>query len=141
MTRWKTAEKLFLGYYHLKSVQFDSTLTQLINPAFLSIRTPFVYSGFWDVPLLIRFEHVGKTYFLNCEFSDDLDEYWDYYEVYEADKFAGLPLKVTEWPGVEKPLLGRCPIESVKFDVTRRKYLDETLLKDELGIETGGHTP
>jgi hypothetical protein len=88
------------------------------------------YFSFWDVPRTFAFEYSGKVYLLTSEFDDALDEYPDDYEVFVVSGIENLS-KVSDWKCIEplpKTSVGRVPVASVRFDESRRKYVDGSFL-------------
>jgi hypothetical protein len=88
------------------------------------------YFSFWDVPRTFAFEYSGKVYMLTSEFDDALDEYPDDYEVFVVSDVGDLSM-VSDWKSLEpmpKTSVGRVPIASVRFDESRRKYVDGSVL-------------
>lgn len=101
---------------------------------------PFQYSGFWDAPLGIYLEYWGKPFVLLREFDEELDEYEDHYKVYVLPHSAShspLPsISDDFWKSFGQLNLapaGQIPVSLVKFDPTKRKELDASIL-DELVV-------
>ena len=96
----------------------------------LGVEHAIKYFSFWDVPRTFAVERGGKVYVLTSEFDDDLDEYPDDYEVFVVSGIGNLSV-VSDWKSIEplpKTSLGRVPIASVRFDESRRKYVDGSFL-------------
>ena len=92
---------------------------------------PFTYSGFHDVPLGIVLWYRGTVVLLTRDFNEELDNYEDEYSVYETPESAIEELARSSWAfsyEKDRKLLGRIPVTSVKFDSTRRKYLNPRFL-------------
>ena len=88
------------------------------------------YFSFWDVPRTFAFGYKGKVYVLTSEFDDDLDEYPDDYEVVVVSGIASMSM-VSDWRSIErlpKTSVGRVAVASVRFDESRRKYVDGSFL-------------
>jgi hypothetical protein len=96
----------------------------------LGVEHAIKYFSFWDVPRTFAFERGGDLYVLKSEFDDDLDEYPDDYEVFVVPGFGNLSV-VSDWKSIEplpKTSVGRVPVASVRFDESRRKYVDGSFL-------------
>jgi len=95
---------------------------------------PFRYVEFYDVPRLITLRYRGKLLLLQSAFSDTLDEYPNVYSVYELPEsteplLAGLA--AGSWRFLEQTVLasiGEISISAVKFDSTKRKTMDLSIL-------------
>lgn len=90
----------------------------------------FRYGDFYDVPRLIILRYKGKLLLLQSAFSDALDEYPNVYSVYELPESAE-PLLSGSWIFLEQMTLtsiGEIPVSAVKFDSTKRKTLDPSIL-------------
>jgi hypothetical protein len=93
--------------------------------------TPFQYAGFYDYPRTIVLRHREKLLLLESRFDDELDEYPKVYTVYLLPQSAKAQLNSGSWKfleGMQLDPIGRIPIESVRFDRTRRKKLDASIL-------------
>ena len=98
---------------------------------------PFHYVDFYDVPRSIMVRHRDQTFLLQSSFDEELDEYPDYYSVYVLPTSIQ-PLQGTDsWKFLKNTTLhcsGRIPIPSVKFDETKRKMLDPSVLNGLLQV-------
>gem|GEM_PF-1243786 len=104
----------------------------------LGVEHAIKYFSFWDVPRTFAFERGGKVYVLTSEFDDDLDEYPDDYEVLVVSGMGNLAM-VSDWNSIEplpKTSVGRVPVASVRFDESRRKYVDGSFLDTIRRAET-----
>jgi len=104
----------------------------------LAVEHAIKYFSFWDVPRTFAFEHGGKVYVLTSEFDDNLDEYPGDYEVFVVSGIGNLSM-VNDWKSIEplpKTSLGRVPVASVRFDESRRKYVDGSFLDTIWRAET-----
>jgi hypothetical protein len=93
--------------------------------------TSFQYVEFYDYPRYIVLNHRGKLVLLQSAFDDERDDYPDEYTVYLLPAVAAAQLKAGSWGFLEEVSLnpiGQIPIERVKFDSTRRKKLDASVL-------------
>jgi|SRR5580704_451399 hypothetical protein len=92
---------------------------------------PFRYVEFYDVPRLIALRHKGKLLLLQSAFSDTLDEYPSAYSVYELPESYEPLLATGSWRFLEHMTLtsiGEIPVSAVKFDSTKRRTLDPSIL-------------
>ena len=104
----------------------------------LGVEHAIKYFSFWDVPRTFAFERGGKVYVLTSEFDDNLDEYPDDYEVLVVSGMGNLSM-VSDWNSIEplpKTLVGTVPVASVRFDESRRKYVDGSFLDTIRRAET-----
>jgi hypothetical protein len=98
--------------------------------------TSFQYVDFYDYPRCIALNHRGKLVLLLSAFDDDRDEYPNEYTVYLLPPVVSAQLKAGSWKFLEEvPLnpIGQIPLERVKFDSTKRKKLDASILDDLIG--------
>jgi hypothetical protein len=89
---------------------------------------PITYRDFYDIPRAVLVQYEGETYLLDCPFDEQADEYPDDFAVYR------LPQEVAEaaltptssWLNLwdEGTLLGRVPVKLVRFDESRRRFVD-----------------
>ncbi len=97
---------------------------------------PIRYLGFWDVPrnFLVRWQ--GTLYLFDCPFDEELDDYPEVYAVYSLPELSqdeidaswvALPSKATR-------RVGTVPINTVRFDATKRKEIDATVLDELLAV-------
>lgn len=92
---------------------------------------PFRYVEFYDVPRLIALRYKGKIVQLQSAFSETLGEYPDAYSVYELPESSEPLLEAGLWRFLESmPLnsISEIPVSAVKFDSTKRKTLDPSIL-------------
>jgi|SRR5215469_18965641 hypothetical protein len=92
---------------------------------------PFRYVEFYDVPRLIALRYKGKLLLLQSAFNDTLDGYPNVYSVYELPDSTEALLAARSWNFLEHMTLssiGEIPVSSVKFDSTKRKTLDPSIL-------------
>ena len=92
---------------------------------------PFRYVEFYDVPRLIALRYRGRLLLLQSAFSDTLDDYSNLYSVYELPESAEPLLDTGSWLFLEQTALtsiGEIPVSAVKFDSTKRKAMDPSIL-------------
>jgi len=93
--------------------------------------TPFGYGGFYDVPRCLSLGYRGRRFLLQSAFDESLDEYPTDYSVYIVPDSAD-----DSWPvcspefliNTPMPCIGKIPIDQVKFDPSKRKELDASIL-------------
>src|SRR6267143_4014107 len=93
--------------------------------------TSFRYVEFYDYPRCIVLNYRDKLVLLQSAFDDERDVYPGEYTVYLLPTTAAADLKTGSWKFLEKlqlDPLGPIPIARVKFDSTRRKRLDASIL-------------
>ena len=100
-------------------------------PIELSNMVPFRYVEFYDVPRAIVLRYKGKLVLLDSPFDDELDDYSDSYSVYELPESVEPSLEKGSWLFPESAKLacvGQIPVKAVRFDSTKRKALDPSVL-------------
>ncbi len=91
----------------------------------------FRYCDFYDVPRCIVLRYRGKLLLLQSVFDDELDDYPDRYSVYELPDNDGKSLPqlslefLTTTPSTS---IGEVRVAAVKFDSSKRKELDPSVL-------------
>ena len=87
---------------------------------------PIQYRDFYDIPRAFVVEHRGKLYFLDCPFSEDLDEYPSEYTVYRIDDTLRNELDTIPWTEIvnHSERIGSIHILEVVFDSTKRLAID-----------------
>ena len=71
-----------------------------------------------------------RVWSFTSEFGDDLDENPDDYEVFLVSGIGNLSV-VSDWKSIEplpKTSVGRVPVASVRFDESRRQFVDGSFL-------------
>jgi hypothetical protein len=98
---------------------------------------PFRYIEFYDVPRTVAIAYKNRLFLLQSAFDEERDEYPSQYTVYALPHSAARQVSSGSWKFLEeislKPL-GEIPIENVKFDSTRRKSLDASVLDEFVGL-------
>ena len=93
--------------------------------------TPFQYVDFYDFPRLIAIKHKGTLFLLQSAFDEEHDDYEKNYTVFALPDTAETYLSRRSWKFIEelpaRPL-GQIPVDSVRFDPTRRTELDASIL-------------
>ena len=83
------------------------------------------YRDFWDVPRIFFAEHDGELYLFDSRFDKTSEDYLESYDVYLMPSF-GESDYLGSW--AEHPQKAICkvgvvPIDSVRFDPTKRKEI------------------
>jgi hypothetical protein len=99
-------------------------------------RAHFQYREFYDVPRALIVRLGAQILFLDCPFEAARDEYPDEYQVYLLP--ADHPVAETSWTGVELlgQWMGRVPVSSIRFDSTKRRFLDAAPLLPWLKVKS-----
>lgn len=90
---------------------------------------PFQYRDFWDQPRAIYTSDGKRSFFLDCAFDDELDEYSDLYKVYLMPGLGEHDL-AGSWEGMEHKalaLLGTVALPRSALDQTLRKEIDHDI--------------
>ena len=93
--------------------------------------TTIAYREFHDVPRAVVLRYQQQTYYLDCPFDELRDDYAPDYEVYLMPDLSVAELGGS-WESLAKRAtrrLGSIPVESIRFDETRRRQLDWESLK------------
>lgn len=90
---------------------------------------PIRYRDFHDVPRAFVIEHDGAAYLFDCPFDDGADEYPPFYTIYRLAP--ATPVDAGDWTGLASHgrLIGRINLRQVRFDETRRKAVDASVLQ------------
>jgi hypothetical protein len=91
---------------------------------------PFAYRDFYDVPRMIVFLRSGRCYLLDCTFDSELDDYRSEYDVFVLS-FTSLSELPDSWEHLARDArqrLGSVSVEALRFDETRRHYLDGSIV-------------
>ena len=96
----------------------------------LGVELAIKYFSFWDVPRTLHLGAAATCMSFTSEFDDDLDEYPDDYQVFLVSGIGNLSV-VSDWKSIEplpKTSVGRVPVASVRFDESRRQFVDGSFL-------------
>jgi len=93
---------------------------------------PIEYRDFWDVPRIFITRYQGKLFLFDCAFDEATEDFPDFYQVY---LLPNLDLKdpANSWPQLSSRAIhcfGKVPIEKVRFDPTRRREIDSSVLEE-----------
>ena len=91
---------------------------------------PIRYRDFYDFPRAFLVVHGGATYFFDCPFDEEAEDYSDTYRVYRLPS-GSVPEDGASWHGLERlgRLVGQIDVEHVRFDETRRAAVDDSMLR------------
>jgi hypothetical protein len=95
---------------------------------------PIKYMGFYDVPRIFITRYRGETYLFDCPFDEELEDDSDSYSVYVVPPLWDEDLP-KDWTTLHKRAircLGQVPVESVRFDPSKRQSVDASILEDLL---------
>ena len=95
--------------------------------------TPFQYVDFYDVPRTIVLQVHGRWLLLRSVFDERADGYETEYSVYQLPMSfepipKGLPWKFLD--ELELRCIGKIPVREVRFDISKRKRLDASILEN-----------
>ncbi|HYT95454.1 MAG TPA: hypothetical protein VEL76_42435 [Gemmataceae bacterium] len=95
--------------------------------------TSIKYMGYYDIPLIFITRYRGETYLFDCPFDEELEDDSDSYKVYVLPELKDeeLPRDWTTLHTRATRYLGKVPLANVRFDPTRRKSVDPSVI-DEL---------
>ena len=96
---------------------------------------PIRYRDFYDVPRAFLVDHGDATYFFDCPFDDQADDYPRVYRVYRLPH-GSASNNSSSWEGLERlgPLVGHVDVDRVTFDRTRRAAVEDSIL-ESLGVD------
>ena len=99
---------------------------------------PIRYREFYDVPRIFLVEFRGYLFLFESMFDEKFDDYSIDYDVFMMPQDSALDL-LGSWDQLSAKALkhlGKCPIENVTFDESRRREIDAGPL-EELGARIG----
>ncbi len=84
------------------------------------------YRDFWDYPRIFLVSFEGSSFLFDCKFDEKIEDYGNEYDVYSMPPLDDEALSGSWDRLIEKSirLLGRIPIDQVRFDETRRSFID-----------------
>jgi hypothetical protein len=91
---------------------------------------PIIYREFYDIPRIFYLYYRDKNFLFDCPFSEEIDDYPDYYIIYLMPKLSDSDL-IGSWKYLpEKAIktIGTIPVNKVKFDESRGKSIDASCL-------------
>ncbi len=100
----------------------------------MTVPVAIVYRDFHDVPRLFGFTQQETWFVCDCPFDDVTDNYPTEYFVYRVRSYRGSD-PTGEWSHL-KPhaeLLGRIPVDAIRFDESRRASADVAAIAALLG--------
>jgi hypothetical protein len=90
------------------------------------------YRDFWDVPRIFLVSFEQSLFLFDCRFSDEVEDYSNKYQVFLMPYLEEQDL-IGSWKRLPKKAtrsLGEIPVQEVRFDETRRKFIEgEAVLK------------
>jgi hypothetical protein len=94
---------------------------------------PFRYVEFYDVPRVIAFWYKSKFFLLQSTFDEELDDYPENYSVHILPASVEPLVSASHWEFLEDEDLdldyvGEIPVKDIRFDETKRKELDASVL-------------
>ena len=94
----------------------------------------FTYREFHDVPRCILFTTAhGRLLFLDSRFDEELDDYPSHYAIYAVPSHVDMSLPWTEAFISTFTRVGSVPVKAMRFDASKRKQLDASIVLDALG--------
>jgi hypothetical protein len=95
--------------------------------------TPFQYVDFYNVPRTIVLRAHGRWLQLRSAFDETADDFEAEYSVYQLpESFEPIP-KGRSWKfldEIELACIGKIPVREVRFDASKRKRLDASILEN-----------
>ena len=103
-----------------------SSISHLFGDGFDSGRVPFEYRGFYDVPQSLIAIYNGRKYLFERLFDDDLDDYQDFYSVYDI---GDIEVRDGEsiWTKLQdsrRRFVYTILVKDIQFDSTKRKSIN-----------------
>src|SRR5688572_9585980 len=90
------------------------------------------YRDFWDVPRIFIAQREGSAALLfDCKFDQTKEDYDNSYDVYLMSEIPESDLEGSweDLPKRSQRFLGKVSIDDVKFDVSRRSFIDDENIK------------
>ena len=93
---------------------------------------PIRYRDFWDVPRIFLARCQNDSFLFDCKFDEQVEDYPDSYKVYSIPEIpdADLPKDWELLLDRTIELLGEVPVDRVKFDPSKRKFIDASILNE-----------
>jgi len=94
--------------------------------------SPIKYMGFYDVPLIFITRYRGETYLFDCPFDEEREDDSEFYNVYVLPAIGDeeLPKDWTMLHERSTRFLGQVPVQTVRFDSTKRKAVDSSVIEE-----------
>jgi hypothetical protein len=90
------------------------------------------YRDFWDYPRIFLVSFEESSFLFDCKFDQEIEDFGNEYDVYLMPPLDDKDLSGSWDRLIEKSirLLGKIPVNEVRFDETRRNFIDgEAILK------------
>lgn len=89
------------------------------------MRLPIRYRDFYDIPRAFVVEFRDQTYFFDCRFNPEIDDYQEAYEVYLVPADLRPNIDDISWTDLGNRCLrvGAVPTGAVEFDDSKRKSI------------------
>jgi len=89
------------------------------------------YGEFYDIPRVFVVNYEGETYFFDCPFKDELDDYPDFFTVYRVPEEEIDKVETISWSDIStfaRPI-GIVKVKDVQFDETKRKFIADRVFE------------
>lgn len=92
---------------------------------------PIKYREFYDIPRVFLVDFQGSSFFFDCPFDDNLDNYPDFFTVYRLRNDLRDQVESLSWKDLSNSLekIGVVYIDKVEFDVTKRGFVADRIFE------------
>lgn len=96
---------------------------------------PIRYRDFYDIPRAIVVDRRGETYFFDCPFVDERDDYAEDFTVYRLPRSLANNLDSISWEHLSEQgeIVGTVPVIALQLDPSKRSAISEDVF-DRLGV-------
>lgn len=90
---------------------------------------PLRYGDFYDIPRTFIVDYKGDSYFFDCPFNDDLDDYPDFFTAYRLRSRVKQEDEIHSWADLAArgERVGIVQIKNVHFDQSKRKAVADSV--------------
>lgn len=96
------------------------------------------YRDFWDFPRIFLVSHEQSLFLFDCELDEDVEDFSSEYKVFLMPELSEADLSGSWNKLSERAIrfLGEIPVSEVRFDQTRRKFIEGEVVSELLKCET-----
>jgi hypothetical protein len=89
------------------------------------------YRDFWDFPRIFLVTYRKTLLLFDCRFNEETEDYEDEFQIFSMPRLDDEELKGS-WRQLSDraiKFIGRVLVENIKFDESKRKFIDDVFLK------------
>lgn len=93
---------------------------------------PIKYREFYDIPRIFLVDYQGSSFFFDCPFDENLDDYPDVFTVYRFPNELRDQVESLPWKDLSNRLekIGIVPIDKIEFDATKRGFVANRIFEN-----------